>query len=109
LTPYLTIAEVNGDTLREPGIATVGMPLRLATDTELLNQSLNQLLSQPSAAQKSITAGIRWDFSNSAALKIQYQHIELDSKSAGRLGNVQPGFMPGGQVNAFSAAIDFVF
>ncbi len=109
LTPYLTIAEVNGDTLREPGMTTVGMPLRLATGTELLNQSLNQLLSQLSVAQKSITAGIRWDFSNSAALKIQYQHIELDSESAGRLGNVQPAFTPGGPVNTFSAAIDFVF
>ena len=109
VTPYLTLAEVNGDTPQEPGVTTSGMPPPLATATEAMNTGLNQFLSQASHAQKSITLGIRWDFISNAALKLQYQHVELDGKSAGRLANVQPGFVPGARVNTFSAAIDFVF
>ena len=109
LTPYLTLAEVNGDTPPESGVTTAGMPPPLATATDILNEGIDQLLFQASHAQKSITAGIRWDFSSQAALKLQYQHIEVDAKSAGRLSNVQPAFTPGGRVNTFSATIDFVF
>jgi len=109
VTPYLTIAEVNGDTPQEPGVTTSGMPAPLAAGTDALNSGLNQFLSQASHAQKSITLGIRWDFISNAALKLQYQHIELDEKSAGRLANVQSDFEPGNRVNTFSAVIDFVF
>jgi len=109
LMPFLTLAEVNGDTPDEPGLSTTGMPPSLVSTVDQMNQGLNALLSQTSAAQKSITAGIRWDFHPSAALKLQYQHIDIDNKSAGRLGNIQPGFTPGGSVNVFSTAIDFVF
>ena len=109
LTPFLTLAEVNGDTPDEPGLATNGMPSPLAAQVNTLNQGLNALLFQASAAQKSITAGIRWDFRPGAALKLQYQYIDMDNKSAGRLGNIQPGFSPGGTVNVFSTSIDFVF
>jgi len=109
LMPFLTLAEVNGDTPNEPGLSTTGMPPPLASTVDQMNQGLNRLLFQASAAQKSITAGIRWDFHPGAALKLQYQHIDMDNKSAGRLGNVQSGLTPGGTVNIFSTAIDFVF
>jgi len=109
LMPFLTLAEVNGDTPNEPGLSSTGMPPPLASSVDQMNQGLNLLLFQASAAQKSITAGIRWDFHPGAALKLQYQHIDMDNKSAGRLGNIQPGFTPGGTVNVFSTAIDFVF
>jgi len=109
VTPYLTLAEVNGDIPQEPGVTTSGMPAPLATATDAMNTGLKQFLSQASHAQKSITLGIRWDFISNAALKLQYQHIELDEESAGRLANVQPNFVPGNRVNTFSAAIDFVF
>jgi hypothetical protein len=42
-------------------------------------------------------------------LKLQYEHISLGAGSAGTLTNVQPGFQPGGALNVFSAAVDFVF
>ena len=109
LMPFLTLAEVNGDTPNEPGLATTGMPPPLAAEVNQLNQGLNTLLFQASAAQKSITAGLRWDFQPGAALKLQYQHIDIDRQSPGRLGNIQPGFSPGGTVNVFSTAIDLVF
>ncbi len=109
LMPFLTLAEVNGETPDESGLSTTGMPQPLASTVDQLNQGLNLLLFQASAAQKSITAGIRWDFHPGAALKLQYQHIDIDEQSPGRLGNIQPGFSPGGTVNVFSTAIDLVF
>lgn len=109
VTPYLSLAEVNGNTPQEPGVTTSGMPPPLATATDALNDGLNQFLSQASHAQKSITLGIRWDFISNAALKLQYQHVEIDEQSAGRLANVQPAFEAGNRVNTFSAVIDFVF
>ena len=109
VTPYLTLAEVNGDTSREPGVTTSGMPPSLATVSNTLNETLNQVLSLGSPAQKSITVGIRWDFASNTALKLQYQHIELDENSSGRLVNTQPAFEPGNRANTFSAVINFVF
>jgi len=109
LMPFLTLAEVNGDTPDEPGLSTTGMPTPLATEVNQLNQGLNALLFQTAAAQKSITVGLRWDFHPGSALKLQYQYIDTDKQSPGRLGNVQSGFSPGGTVNVFSTAIDFVF
>ena len=44
-----------------------------------------------------------------AALKLQYDRLNLDAGSSGRLGNVHPAFQPGGTVNVFSVAVDFVF
>ncbi|OUS02274.1 hypothetical protein A9Q90_09470 [Gammaproteobacteria bacterium 54_18_T64] len=107
--PFITLAEINGDTPNEPGVATTGMPASLAGEIDALNQGLNLLLFQASTAQKSITAGLRWDCYPGTAIKLQYQHIEIDDHSPGRLGNIQPDFTPGGTVNVFSAVIDFVF
>ena len=109
MTPYVTIAEVNGETPQESGVTTNGMPTPLAIATTDLNNGFNQYISQFSHAQQSITLGIRWDFINNAALKLQYQHIQLDQNSAGRLVNLQPDFQSGNRVNTLSAVIDFVF
>jgi len=109
MTPYVTIAEVNGETPHESGVTTNGMPTPLAIATTALNNGFNQYISQFGHAQQSITLGIRWDFINNAALKLQYQHIQLDQNSAGRLVNLQPDFQSGNRVNTFSAVIDFVF
>lgn len=63
----------------------------------------------PPRRKKSFTLGLRWDLVESAALKFEYQHIRLDDLSAGRFGNLQPGFKPGGNADLFSIALDFVF
>jgi hypothetical protein len=69
-----------------------------------LNQQLNLL-----PRQNTFSAGVRWDFYKNAALKLQYDRVDIDPGSRGTFGNVQPGFQPGGQVQLFSAAVDFVF
>jgi hypothetical protein len=109
VTPYMTLAQVqaHGDT-SAPGLSLAGLPPAQAAQGGWLNAVLNQMLGS-AAQQKSISVGIRWDFIRNAALKVQYQYLDLDDGSRGVLTNTQPGFEPGGSVNLFSAAIDFVF
>ncbi len=109
LTPYLTLARARAcsDT-SDPGLSAAGLPPAQAAQAAGLNAALNQLLGS-ATQQKSIAVGVRWDFIRNAALKAQYQYLDLDDGSPGVLTNTQPGFEPGGSVNLFSAAIDFVF
>lgn len=65
-------------------------------------------LLPPSAGQKSVSAGLRWDAIRNVSLKLQYDRINLDANSSGSL-RTGPGFQPGGKVNLVSAVVDFVF
>ncbi|MEY4563696.1 MAG: hypothetical protein RLZZ618_2973 [Pseudomonadota bacterium] len=67
------------------------------------------IVSSNARDQKSISAGTRWDFDKSAALKVQYDRISLADGSTGFFANVQPAFERGGRTNVISAAVDFVF
>lgn len=108
-TPYLTVARLRADYQLEAGISTAGLPGPLATSAATLNAGLNAGIISSAFAQRSIALGVRWDFRKNAALKVQYDHIWLDPGSGGRLGNLQPAFQPGGKVNVFGVAVDFVF
>jgi hypothetical protein len=46
---------------------------------------------------------VRWDFWRNAALKVQYDRIDLAAGSRGTFGNVQPDFPLGGKVQVSSA------
>ena len=72
-----------------------------------LNGTLNELLKPATGTTLSI--GSRWDFKKNAALKLQYDHVDLDAQSSGSLLNIQPGYQPGGTFQVVSATIDFVF
>ena len=109
-TPYLTVAELNSKTPREPGIPLAGLPPGPLPGTAgALNSGLGAALGAAAPSQKSLTLGLRWDVLDSAALKFEYQHVRLDELSAGRFGNLQPGFTPGGNADLFSVALDFAF
>jgi hypothetical protein len=108
-TPFLTLARVKSARYVEPGIATAGLPPILAAEATALNGGLTAALSQFVPSQSSVTVGIRWDLMKDIDVKLQYDRIRLDIFSDGRLGNVQPGFLTGPDVNVVSVAIDFVF
>lgn len=59
--------------------------------------------------QRSVSVGTRWDFAKNADLKVQFDRISHAAGSKGFLINNQPGFVPGGHVNVFGMAVDFVF
>jgi opacity protein-like surface antigen len=102
-TPYLTYAQVKLDSNKsDPGLTTA------SAAAASLNAALNSFLGS-NAAQKTISAGVRWDFAKNIALKLQYDHIRLSSGSQGTLINTQPDFQRGGKVNLFTTVLDFVF
>lgn len=73
-----------------------------------VNAALNHLIGS-AAQQKSLAVGARQDFARNKALKVQYDRLDPDAGSQGVMDNAQPGFEPGGSVNVFSVALDFVF
>ena len=108
-TPYLGFARANVTShTSEPGLNASLYPPPLAEGTQLLNGILNGLLSNR-IQQDSLTVGARWDFRPGMALTAQYDHIDIRSGTSGGLINQQPGFTPGGRINLFSLALDFVF
>jgi hypothetical protein len=108
-TPYLTYAAVRADSNTvDPGLTLSTLPPYLAGPASVLNGGLNAILGS-AAVQNTISVGARWDVMKNIDLKMQYDHIDLGSASAGTLVNVQPGFQRGGAVNLFSIAIDFVW
>lgn len=100
--PYLTIGHLESDTPAPAAAQAPGLPPPLAA-------GLDAALRQAAPSQSSVTAGLRWDFHASAVLKFEYQHVRLEDHSAGRFGNLGPGFTPGGDADLFSVALDFVF
>jgi predicted porin len=108
-TPSLTYAQVKANSnTSDPGLTVSALPPFLAGPAAGLNAGLNSLLGSI-AVQNTITASTRWDFMKDVDLKLQYDHTRLGAGSAGTLINLQPGFRPGGTVNLFSVAIDFVW
>ena len=61
-------------------------------------------------AQKTNSAGVRWDFMKNFDLKVQYDHIKLGDNSNGYLVNVPDSAVLSGKTfHVISAVVDFVF
>jgi hypothetical protein len=107
-TPYLTYGDLKANSNRsDPGLMVAALPANLAGPAAGLNAGLNAILGAI-PIQSTASMGVRWDFMKGVDLKIQYDHTRLGAGSPGLLINLQPGFQPGGTVNLFSAAVDFV-
>lgn len=107
--PYVTYATLDSEARSPSGIPLADVPGDLRPAAAELNAALAAALQASAPAQDSIALGVRWEVLDSAALKFEYQHIDIGDRSAGRLGNVQPGFEPGGEVDLLSVTFDFVF
>lgn len=109
-TPYVIYSQVKPDSpSSDPGLSTQGLPPGAAFAATRLNAGLNAFLRALTNDQKTIAVGGRWDLAKNAALKVQYDHINIAPGSLGSLLNHQPGFVPGGKVHVVSVAVDFVF
>lgn len=95
-TPYATYAKVNVDSPTSIGAAD---PIGV----------INAGLASGNEARQSLTIGSRWDFRESAAMKLEFSHVDGDAGSNGGLVNLQPDFVRGGSYNLLSASVDFVF
>jgi hypothetical protein len=105
----MTFAQIRPKLISEPGIPTAGLPPDLAADATGLNEGLFGVLMGFAESQRTVSAGIRWDFVRQAAVKFQYERVSTGANSTGLLVNVQPGFRPGSSISVLSATIDFVF
>ncbi len=100
ITPYLTLAEMRQIRPIVSDAISGGLPPVLA-----FNASRN-------ASQRSITAGARWDFSDSAALKAEYSRAHTANDGWGSFfptGNVQTTRVWDRRVHMLSISIDVVF
>lgn len=107
-TPYMTMARITSKPISASGLSTAGLPADLASAAAGLNGGLSAVLSGFAGSQKTLSAGVRWDFMRNTAFKLQYERVTT-GPAAGLLINVQPGFQPGSSFNVVSATIDFVF
>ena len=108
-TPYGTFSRTNALAPNsDPGLPLAGLPPFLAAPAAQLNAGLNHLLGA-TATQRTLSAGIRWDFMPNVALKLQHDRITPLKGSRGTLINPLPGFRSGQTVNVTSASLDFVF
>jgi hypothetical protein len=109
MTPYLTYARMKSDgATTDPGLPLAGLPPPIAQQAAMLNAALNQQLGAV-PVQDTVSVGLRWDFWRSAALKLQYDRVSLGANSRGTFGHATPDFKPGGKVQVYSAAVDFLF
>jgi len=74
-----------------------------------LDSALNGALAASDNSQSTTSLGVRWDFHANAALKVQYDHVDLAGDSRGGLQNVQAGFRPGSNYDVLAVGVDFVF
>jgi hypothetical protein len=107
-TPYLTYADVKSDINSAPGLTLAALPPNLAGFAAGLNAGLNAIL-ETNPDQSTVSVGSRWDFMRNVDLKLQIDHSRHGPGSSGELTNLQPSFRPGGEVNLFTAMVDFVF
>lgn len=102
LAPYVTLARQSADA-----------PI---TDTRVPVPAVDDLLrlfqASRSAAQHSATAGVRWDWTRSAAFKAELSRIKVDAGAWGSLfpADSQDPLGPlGRRVHMLSLSVDFVF
>jgi len=106
--PYYTHAKVisSGVTNTIPRNCPAGAPLACAPTLAALSGLMNTLTSAiDNGSQTSDSIGLRWDFTTSAAIKVQVDRIKPQTK--GLFINTQPGFK--GPVTVGAVALDFVF
>tara|TARA_R110002012_G_scaffold9164_9_gene42066 strand:- start:2448 stop:3677 length:1230 start_codon:yes stop_codon:yes gene_type:complete len=108
-TPYVSVARATAvSNTSDPGLNAALYPSPFAEGAQVLNSALNGLLSSR-LQQNSLSIGMRWDLRPGMALTGQYDHIDMRFNSSAGLINQQPEFAPGGNINLFSLALDFVF
>jgi hypothetical protein len=103
LTPYVSLArQWQDEPLVNVADATTAAERILVTS---FNRSRNQ-------AQRSLTAGVRWDVLHNAAIKAEFAHMRTDSGAHGTFIARDNPFAPGldnRSINLMSISVDVVF
>lgn len=108
LTPYATYARMVTHYSPAASIPLGGLPPDLADYGDMLN-GIAQGIAATNNSQRTLTAGLRWDFMKNLDLKVQYDYVTTDAGSTGMFANIQPGFRPGSSASVFGLTVDFVY
>jgi hypothetical protein len=113
-TPYVTYARIKEQERTESRVPTAiaGVPPNLSRAIAGMGSAINGIITgivDNRSSQQTLGLGLRWDFASNFAVKTQYEYVDLDAGSQGRLSNIQPGFKPGGDLTLFSVVVDYVF
>ncbi|MDY6946768.1 MAG: hypothetical protein SXG53_13680 [Pseudomonadota bacterium] len=78
--------------------------------SRIKQSSLGSLRLAPVFNQRTLAAGLRWDFARNMDLKVQYETVRIGSVSTpASFIDVQPGARIGDDAQIFSATLDFVW
>ena len=69
---------------------------------------MNTLLAGQNTAQKVVALGMRYQFAKNADVKVQWDRVRIPQGSTGGFQHPTLDFN-GGNVNIYSATVDFVF
>lgn len=108
--PYYSHANLAADSKvgnTVPAACPAGYPAACTPTMQALSAGVNTLATTRNQLEQSTdTIGMRWDFHNSAALKVQIDRIK-PKNGQGLFVSAKPGFQ--GPVTVAGVAIDFVF
>jgi hypothetical protein len=108
VTPYATFASArNRRDTAGARLTPAFYPPEVVPVVNVLNTALEEILGSV-PEQRTWSVGARWDVFRNAALKAQYDHVDVGGDSWGTFGNREPGFRPD-QVGLFSVSVDFLF
>jgi len=113
-TPYVGFSRLKVDDLNKANPLAANLGDLSAAGA--VARGMQGLLNTQKLTQRTVTAGVRWDFLPSAALKVQFDQVRKPADSFGLFYTVDPGTTDARnflnekrKVNVVSVAVDFVF
>ena len=108
-TPYVAYSAVHcNENFNLPRIDASGYSAEVRQAAAVVNMMSYGL--QLKREQNTLAAGVRYDITRSADLKLQFEHIDKPAGAIGDFTQIQPGFADSEQeANVVTLAFDFVF
>jgi hypothetical protein len=100
--PFVTLSQVKMDSPSSDSTIPPFGPL------VALSGGVNAVLATQNAAQKVVAVGMRYQFAKNADVKVQWDRVRIPQGSTGGFQHPTLDFN-GGNVNIYSATVDFVF
>jgi hypothetical protein len=101
-TPFAVVSRLKVDSSNVDNTIPASVP-----QVAPLAAAVKGLIASQDVAQKTVSAGLRWDAWKNTDVKAQYDRVTPDG-DRGLFNNTKPGF-GSAAVNVYSIAVDFVF
>lgn len=123
-TPYVGVSRLKVDDANRSNPLSALLPVGVTTapqspaqaQASVVARGVQGLLNVQKLTQRTVTAGVRWDFMPSAALKVQFDQVRKPADSYGLFYTTDPGtedaksfLREKRKVNVVTLSVDFVF